>query len=335
MTRRIAITGATGFVGRHTLEALKADGWSPRILVRQPVDANAAPFAGVEQIAGDLFNHTALDRLVAGCDAVLHLAGTVKAARDGDYFSTNTQGTKNLAHAWQRSAPEARLVFVSSMAAREPGLSAYARSKAAAEQAVREVGADKDWRILRPSAVYGPGDKETLTIFKLADAPIQPMLNAPDARLCLVHVRDVAGAIAATLADPQPGTMREITDAEKDGYRWDDLVAAAARALGRASRPCRVPAPLLRALGGFGDGYARITGRPALLSSGKAREILHPDWSADPAFGIPPDIWQPGIRLAEGFSETIAWYRAKGWLKPALHNTMAGTQYRQARPDGQ
>lgn len=315
MTGLIAVTGATGFLGRHALEALKAAGWTPRILVRRTVDTNAEPFAGAQQVVGDLFDGAALGRLVADTDAVLHLAGVVKAARAHAYRVTNTEGTERLVRAWQENAPGARLVFASSMAAREPALSEYARSKADAEQCLRDLEDRVDWRIIRPCAVYGPGDRETLSVFRLADSAMQPMLNAADARVCLVHARDVAEAIVATLEDPQSQTVREVTDARVDGYRWDELVSAAAHALARTPKPYRVPTSVLQAIGGFGGLFTGVTGRPALLSPGKVREILHADWSSRIDLQVPSDIWKPQIRLEDGFDEAIGWYRKQGWLK--------------------
>ncbi len=323
MTRRIAITGATGFLGRHVLTALQADGWQPRVLVRKPMPGktgNEPDFLNdmekIERITGDLDDREALERLVKGVDAVLHMAGVVKAATAQAFLSVNALGTERLAKAWRQEAPAARFVLVSSMAAREPKLSDYAFSKAEAEKRLRARAGDGDWRIVRPAAIYGPGDRETLTIFKMADAAFQPMLNAAGARVCLVHARDVAGAIVATLNDPEPHSVREIIDARSDGYRWDELALAAARALGRAPRPYRVPASLLRITGYLGALFSALSGRAAMISPGKVREILHPDWSSSDNAEKPIPLWKPQITLNDGFCETVAWYREAGWLKP-------------------
>ena len=272
----------------------------------------------VEVVQGSLSDPSALRDLVEGADAILHLAGAIKGRNRNDFMRVNAEGTAALAAAWRAAAPEARFIHLSSMAAREPGLSHYAASKYAAEQRLRAIGAKigtgADWCILRPAVVYGPGDRETLRIFRAASAPVQPMLNGSDARLTLIHVTDLVRAMAALLAAGQPSGCHEVTDARHDGYSWDELARAAASALGRVARPLHVPNSVIRALGLVGDAAA-LGGMAGMLTSQKAREILHRDWRSDKASQPPADQWQPEITLDQGFAEAVAWYRAAGWLR--------------------
>ncbi len=322
--RLVAVTGITGFIGGHLAGELIRRGWRLRVLVRQMPRFPGPRFpepglqglAGppVEVVQGSLSDPQALGVLVDGADAIVHLAGAIRGRNRHDFMVANAEGTAALGAAWRAHAPEARFLHLSSMAAREPGLSHYAASKHAAEERLRAVGAAADWRILRPAAVYGPGDRETLRIFRAASAPVQPMLNGGDARLTLIHVTDLVRAIAALLAAGRAWGCHEVTDARHDGYSWDELARAAAAALGRTARPLPVPASVIRALGLVGDAAA-LGGMAGMLTSQKAREILHRDWRSDPASQPPASQWRPEVTLEQGFAEAVAWYRAAGWLR--------------------
>lgn len=309
--RIAAITGITGFIGGHLAAHLATRGWRVRALARSMPRAPTG--RRVELIPGSLAESQALQSLVSGADVIVHLAGAIKGRTRDDFMRANAGGTAALAAAWRTHAPEARFLLISSMAARAPELSHYAASKRAAEARLEDAGGD--WSILRPAAVYGAGDRETLRIFRAAGAaPWQPMLNGPAARLTLVHVDDLVRAAAATLVAGAPGAVHEVTDARHAGYSWEELVRAAAAALGRIPRPVRVPRPAVRMLGGVGSVAAALGGGAGMLTAQKAREILHPDWSSDPARQMPPVLWRPEIGLEQGFARAVAWYRAAGWL---------------------
>jgi len=309
--RLAALTGVTGFIGGHLAVELIRRGWRVRVLARSPARLPALP---VEAIEGGLADADALAGLVRGADAVFHLAGAIKRLDRAAFMRANAEGTAALATAWRRYAPEARFLHLSSMAAREPGLSHYALSKNAADEQLRAIGGDAGWCILRPAAVYGSGDRESLRIFRTAAGPVQPMLNEPEARLTVVHVSDVVRALLAPLeAGAEPG-CHEVTDARHQGYSWAEITAAAAAALGRPHRPVRVPAPVIRGLGLVGDAAA-LGGIVGMLTSQKAREILHLDWGSDPAAQLPSALWRPEIDLDEGFAEAVSWYRGAGWLR--------------------
>lgn len=314
MSRIAALTGATGFVGRHVAEALAARGWRLRLLARRDPQLDFGPVPA-EVVPGALSDRGALATLVAGADAVIHVAGAIKARDRAGFMAVNRDGTTALAAAVRSEAPAARVVLVSSLAARAPALSDYAASKAAGEAALAEAGIAA--AVLRPGAVYGPGDRETLALFRAAAWPVQPLLGAPDARVALIHARDLAEAtVAAVEADGS--ALWELSDARAEGWTWPEIAAAACAACGRPCRAVAAPAALLRAAGRAGDLVARLRIGPApMLTGGKVREILHPDWSADPARRPPPALWRPRVALRDGFAETAAWYRAAGWLRDA------------------
>ena len=319
MSRLAAITGGTGFIGPHVTSAFAAAGWRLRVLVRrQPPSACGSP----ETVPGSLADPGALAALVDGADAVVHLAGCIKARSRSVFMSVNRDGTAAFAKAWRAGAPEARFVLLSSIATREPGLSAYAASKAAGEVALAGV-ATGDALVLRPPAVYGPGDRQTLTLFRTANWPLQPVPNRPGARLALIHAGDLAAAVLAAAERTMPPGTWEVSDMRPKGYTWAEIFAAACAACGRQARPVRMPSGALHAAGFFGDLLA-LGGASPMLTSGKRREILHPDWSSRPDAQPPPGIWRPVRSLDDGFAETVSWYRSAGWLSPGAGSAPLG-----------
>jgi len=303
VTRLAAVTGASGFLGARVAAELAAQGWRLRLLARRAPRLRGLGAAPVEIVLGDLAEPDALAALVAGADAVAHVAGAVKARDRAGFMAVNAAGAAALAAAVaaarRRGAGPARLALVSSMAARAPGLSDYAASKAEGE--ARAAALCGDLVILRPAAIYGPDDPATAGLVRALGGPVQPVLNHAAARLCLIHVADAARAIAAALTHAPGGAIWELSDARVEGYAWAEIAATAAAAAGRAARPLRVPAAAIRLGGALGALATRVDGRARMLTPGKAREMLHADWASSPQRQPPRDLWRPSITLAQGF----------------------------------
>lgn len=309
----VAVTGATGFIGRRLIPALVLAGFAPRILTRR--DPAHADWAGlqIEVVPGSLEDAAALRSLVTGAVAVVHLAGLVKAANEARFMAANRDGTRALAQALRDHAAQAHLVHVSSLAAREPQLSVYARSKRAGEEAALEMLGDRV-SVLRPPAVYGPGDRETLVFFKAGTMPWVPVPGRASARTALIHVGDLAAALAALVTAPPSGAVHAIADACPLGYSWREIMEAAASAAGRpGARQIALSPAALRPAGLLGD-IARLMGHDSMLSSGKLRELLHEDWSVTAGELSQPPGWRPRYGLDEGFRDAVRWYRQRGWL---------------------
>lgn len=305
--RVVAVTGATGFLGRHLVRALARDGWTPRVLVRRDPIHPLWRDIEVEVVAGDLKTPGALDRLCRGAEVVIHLAGLIKAATLDDFNAVNRDGARAAAVA--AKAADARFILVSSLAAREPQLSNYAASKRAGEDAVLEVASEA--LIARPPAIYGPGDTETLALFELAaKSPLMPVLS-PDSRIAMIHVQDAAAKLADYCKTPASGVV-ELSDVRLDGYTWAEIMRAAGAAMGRDPSLARLPDAWLLAAGALADAWSSVTKTPLVFGSGKARELIHADWtlsSAPKAEGVPSVFG-----LIDGFQDTVDWYRAEGWL---------------------
>ena len=301
MKRLAALTGGTGFLGRHVIREFADQGWDVRILARSQPDLPELSDVEIELTLGDLSDMTALQTLANGADAFIHIAGVVKAKNLTDFMHANRDGAALAAKAWGQAASGGRFLLISSMAARAPELSHYAASKHAGEQAVAQALADKDWRILRPGAIYGRFDQESLKVLKLSNAPLQLMLNAPSARVAMVDARDAARAIVAAAQDKDIGAIHEISDARHDGYGWGELAGIAAKALEKRPRPVRLPSPVLKGIGGVGSMIAGVTGGVEMLTPGKVREILHRDWSVQAP--LPETLYKPQIPLERGLRE--------------------------------
>jgi nucleoside-diphosphate-sugar epimerase len=291
----VAITGATGFVGRRVLALANRP---VRALTRRP----QPPQPDVEWVIGDLHDGAALSRLCDGAAAVLHIAGVVNANAAG-FHAGNVTGTVNVLAA---AASVPRFVHVSSLAAREPGLSLYGASKAAGDAAVMARGGD--WVIVRPPGVYGPGDAEMRDLFAAARFGLGVAPGSRDARISLIHVDDLARALLALANDGPSGEILEIDDGAGaiGGYGHAGFARAIGAALGRRVAVLPVPGGLLRTLAA-----SRLI---AKLTPDRARYLGHPDWVARGGNARLAGRWQPQIGLAEGLTDTVRDYLARGWL---------------------
>lgn len=310
MTRPVAaVTGGTGFLGRHVVAALCAAGWQVRLLARRDPIHPLLAACTFELVPGDLGNEAALSRLVYGADVVVHAAALVKARGMADFMAVNRDGTARLAAIVARDAPAARFVLVSSQAARAPDVSVYARSKRAGEDAMQAALPGGDWVILRPCVVYGPWDLEGIATLRMASRRNVPVPAAPEPRIAMLHARDAASAVVALCRPGPSSVVYEMSDARVDGYGWREIVETASLPFGRTPRFRPLPDLVFLGAGLATDIWASITRTPAVFGRGKAREILVRDWSSDLALQPPAELWRPTIGLREGLTETVAWWR--------------------------
>lgn len=302
----IALTGATGFVGQAVLDEAERRGLIVRALTRRP----QASRTGVHWIAGDLTDEAALAELVSGCNAVVHVAGLTSAPDPAAFTGANVTGTAALIAA-AKAASVGRFVFVSSLSAREPALSAYGASKAAAEELVERSGLD--WTIVRPPGVYGPRDVDYFEMFRSAKLGILPL--PPRGASSIIHVDDLA-RLLLDLIDAPPALVRrrmfEPDDGREGGWSHKELAQAIGVAVGRN----RLFAPhlpkSLMLLGARIDGVLR--GPRARLTPDRVGYMAHPNWVARSAHAVSPHVWEARIAGPEGLALTAAWYREQGWL---------------------
>ena len=301
--RTLAITGGTGFVGRHLVDTALAQGHLVRALTRAP----RPPREGVHWIYGSLERPQALDQLVAGADAVIHVAGVVNASDREGFRLGNVAGTMAIVDA-TRLAGVRRLVHVSSLAAREPQLSDYGWSKARAETIV--AASALDWTIVRPPAIYGPGDREMLELFRAARRGLVPL--PPGGRISVIAATDLARLLLAVLPDiDTEAQVYEADDGRAGGWSHGEFAAAIGHAVGRRVRPQPVPAWAMHA-GAKIDAFLR--GPNAKLTADRVRYFLHPDWTIDPARRPPAHLWRAQLATLDGLAVAAESYREEGLL---------------------
>ncbi|MES2988318.1 MAG: NAD(P)H-binding protein [Pseudomonadota bacterium] len=298
----LAITGATGFVGKRTVELALAAGHTVRALTRR----SQQPRQGLVWVDGSLESVDSLARLASGADAVLHVAGVVNAPNHIGFIRGNVEGTERMLAAAESMGVQ-RFVMVSSLSAREPQLSNYGRSKERAESLVRKSALD--WTIVRPPAVYGPGDMDMLELFKLARRGLA--LLPPGGHMSAIHADDLARLLIA-LGETDPGRLiLEPDDGVAGGWTHEAFGRAVGDAVGKKVRAIALPRTVMN-IGAMLDGIFRRSG--ARLTKDRVSYMCHPDWVVDPAKQPPVALWTPQVETRLGLKATAEWYRANGLL---------------------
>jgi uncharacterized protein YbjT (DUF2867 family) len=307
----LAITGATGFVGQTLVRIALENDWDVRALTRsekKESPSTSSERAGIlSWVQGSLEQPASLVELVRGSDAVIHVAGVVNAADRAGFANGNIDGTRAVVEAAQ-SACVNRFIHVSSLSAREPAISNYGWSKAEAETVVKS--STVNWTVVRPPAIYGPGDKDMLDLFKMAQRGF--VLLPPAGRLSVIEVSDLARLLLA-FAD-KPETAHQFYDAD-DGRAggWSHIEFG--RAIGEAVGKRAVTLSMPRALVSLGATLDRLVrGNGAKLTADRAAYFCHPNWVIEDTTRVPAEIWVPAIETHAGLRATAAAYRAAGWL---------------------
>lgn len=337
---RVLVTGATGFIGAPLCRELLARGRAVAALVRPSSKVDRLREIGVELAPGDVTDPQSVRRAVAGRDLVFHVAGCLKALDAAAFDRVNREGTRNVVAACAEQSAPPRVLLVSSLAAVGPSpdgkplvehcparpISHYGRSKRAGEVAAAALADRVPITVVRPGAVFGPGDPATLEIFRpiarwgVHMVPVRPKLG-----VSMIHLDDL---IALILLAAERGAMirpESGADAACDaGYyfaacdeypMYDELGRMMAWALGRRRVAC-VPAPrrLVRAAGMFQELVGRVLGRPLSFNLDKAREATAGCWFCSPRKAAAELGFAPAAPLLDRLRQTAEWYRNAGWV---------------------
>ncbi len=319
---KVLVTGATGFVGLHVVQTLLSAGHEVHALVRKASAHQGLLRMGVQLVYGDLAGD--LSPLPA-VEAVIHLAGLIKARRSQEFFEVNEQGTRRLVEALSGNPP-GRFIYVSSIAARGPNVdgtslaakgpvSDYGMSKRAGERVALEGLKSASVVIVRPPIVYGPGDKETLTIFRLLKRGFFPVIGQGQMRTSFIHVHDLANSLMAAATGTESIVEPLYPDDGAAGHAVQNLIDCGAAIFSRRVRELRVPLVALKLLCGCSEYFAKILKRAPMLSRGKFLEMREPHWFCENTDlltfykNLPPSI-----ALQDGFASTAKWYAEQGWL---------------------
>jgi dihydroflavonol-4-reductase len=321
---RALVTGATGFVGSHLVEALQNSSVEVTALARSASKAADLAQREVRVVRGDLHDLAGLERAVRDQDIVYHVAGVVAARDESDFLRSNRDGTRNVLTAAEREG-KPRFVLVSSLAAAGPALrgaplsgtepprpvTAYGRSKLAAEQVVRS--SSLPWSIVRPPIVYGPRDREVLKVFRLARLGLAPVFGDGSQELSAVHAADLAQALLA-VTKVQTTIGGTYHACHPQVFTSADLGQAVGAAMGRSVIRLRVPQTVGRALLAVTETSARLTRQVTILTTDKANEFFQAAWTGDPSALTRDSGWRAQYDLSSGLADTYRWYRKAGWL---------------------
>jgi nucleoside-diphosphate-sugar epimerase len=311
MSDTIAITGATGFVGGALIRRLAATGRQIQALIR-PVSIHKRPAdIAAKWVDGDLDDMESLDRLVQDVDAVVHCAGTVRGATQAQFNRVNIDGVARLVHASTKRHPVPRFLMISSLAAREPQLSYYAASKRQGEEVLSQKSGKLSWTVFRPCAVYGPGDRELLPVFRWMEKGIAPILGSGNGRFSMLYVRDLAEAVVRWLDHSSCQARKfELHDGNPGGYSWQDVIETIKQLRAKPVVRLKIPVALAKALGAINLLAARAFGYAPMLTPGKVRELGHANWVCDNAALNSATGWSPQILLPEVLQQTLGWKKA-------------------------
>lgn len=336
---RCLITGASGFVGTNLARRLREQNWTVRCLVRETSRVEELEPLGVELVRGSLHDVASLAAACADVDVVFHLAGRVAALRAAEYEHDNVEGTRQVAEACGGQSRPPVLVMVSSLAAGGPGtpqaprresdveqpVSAYGRSKLAAERAMIAAAGRAPVSIVRPPMVFGQGDRASLQIFRgMKLLPVHPSPGLRRFPVSLVHVADLCDALVRVAIHGERVGVDAVNHAGSGAgiyyvaadrnITYGELGQLASAAAGWAVATLPLPTPIFWLAGSIGEVVGRIRGKPSILNFDKVREATAKGWVCSDEKIRRELGYQPAATLETRFAETVAWYREHGWL---------------------
>ncbi len=323
----VLVTGATGFLGSRLVDQLIERGMRVRALVRATSNTESLQARAVPIATASLHRGEGLADALADIDAVVHCAGGGLAPSTAALYADNVTTTRTLMSAIVRHRPDLkRLVLVSSISAHGPspnGLprpvsaprkptSEYGRCKARAEEVVLEEADKIPVTILRPPAIYGPGDRRMLPLFRAAKRGWVPLPSASRST-SLIHVDDCARALCGMVHVQHPsGRCYHVEDGTP--RPMDEFIKMVGGAVGNTPRILRVPGWVLRIVGTVSGVIARMRSGAIMLTPDKVNDLIQPHWVCDAAELRKDFGWSPHVSLNDGLLETAHWYRQEGWL---------------------
>ncbi|HGY92581.1 MAG TPA: NAD-dependent epimerase/dehydratase family protein [Planctomycetes bacterium] len=326
----VLVTGASGFIGRRLAAALAREGPAEvRLLLRRTSRREGLEGDPFRVVEGDLRSQASLEAAADGVDYVFHLAGLTRAKGLEEFLRVNAEGTELLARAVAAKAPGLRrFVHMSSLAAVGPARNGeplteeapcepvtwYGRSKLESEGALLRGLGDRPWTILRPPAVYGPGERDLFQFFKMVRGRVAPLLGFRRTRLSFVYGDDLVDA--ALRAAVAPATMgRRYFVCHPEIVTDLDFVHAVEGALSRRAWKPRLPLALGWALGAFSSFFMTpICKRPPLFTLQRMIDIAQPAWTCDGS-ALAADLGPIcPTDIVRGTALAAAWYRKEGWL---------------------
>jgi nucleoside-diphosphate-sugar epimerase len=324
----VAVTGGTGFIGSHTVEALLERGYRVRCFVR-PGRRNLGWLEGlpVETTSASLFDGKAVRKAIEGVDLVVHIAGVSRAKRRRDFFHGNVEPTRQLLKACKETATIRKFFYMSSLTATGPSpgeapvtedspcapITAYGESKLESETVCRRFENDFPVVILRPPAVYGPRDGDILHMFRWINLGLMPGMGPRHKTLTLIYVTELARAVLAVLENKTARGTYFVGDPTP--YRYSELVSISASLLGKKKTlHLPVPRPLMYAIAGATQAVSWMLPKPSVVNIDKVRDLVAEFWTCD-SRKIEREVgFRSTIGAKEGLERTLSWYKSHHWL---------------------
>lgn len=329
---KVLVTGANGFIGSRIVAELINKKYEVICLVRKTSNIELLSNRPVSYLYGSIDNKSALQEAFSSLENgfpgyVIHCAGVVKGRTKEDFFSVNADGTKNLVEAClPYRANIKRFVYLSSLAAAGPGtkadprreadttnaISYYGQSKFAGEEELKKFSAQIPITIVRPTAVYGPGDRGIYTFFKLINSGIMPIAGNMDMEISVIFVEDLVKAVLFTMENKDTaGETVFISDGTV--YTVKEILLEIKKALHKKTVPLIVPDFLLYFIAVVSENISGLFGKSTFLNRQKCLEISQQGWvcSIDKLINLG---FKPEYDLKSGIQETVRWYRNNGWL---------------------
>lgn len=324
---KILLTGGTGFVGSHLVEKAQKNGDEVYVLVRKSSDTTHLKSLGIRCLEAGMTDTVALENVLTQLtkegiklDAVVHCAALTKANDWATFEKVNVTATENFIQLLQKYQPDLpRFIFISSLAAAGPTelgneisashknpITNYGKSKAAAELVVKKSGIP--YTIIRPTAVYGPREKEIFTLFQIINRGFFPLIGSNLQALTFVYVKDLVSIILKAVELPAAQKAYFVTDGNV--YNKADLGEYIKKYLNKSSVRFTIPLGVVRGLAFVSQTFSKS----APLNLEKYKELKASSWNCNVKDTFTDFDYKPAYNLDEGVKETVAWYRAENWL---------------------
>lgn len=320
--KKLAITGANGFVGSNLAIKLSAD-YDVVCLVRSNSDLQLLPEnANIVKI--DYDDLDAISAVLNDCDVLIHGAALTRARDWRTFKKINIDLTQNLL---RLSGDLQQFIFISSQAAAGPAasreapvleedvchpVSMYGKSKLQAEMIIRQQAAIP-WTIIRPVSVFGPGDRDFLYYFKLVSRHFAPLIGFKEKIFNFIYIDELIELIAKTVLNPKAANETFFA-ANSNTYSMDQFIRAIEAAVSKKSLHLPIPLFLLYPAALAAEFFSRISGKPPLINRQKIKEFRQNNWIVDTQKASSLLAFETTQDLTAPLQQTYKWYLEKGWL---------------------
>jgi nucleoside-diphosphate-sugar epimerase len=328
MKDKVLITGASGFLGYHLVQSAVEAGMEVFAAVRKNSNIDHLSQFPLKYLFLNYEDPEQMSRLIAEnkIDFIVHSAGVTKAIRQQDYDQVNAAYTINLAKAAENAGGICKkIVFISSLAAVGPlndvqqklteqslphPVTAYGRSKLLAENELAKISIPTT--ILRPTAIYGPRDKDIFIMLKTINNGMDPFIGKIFQQLSFVHAKDVATAAVNSLLLKNAVGIYHITDGNcYNRYEFSDISKTI---LQRKAFRFHIPLPLVKSLAFLMEKANSWLNKPSVINREKLQELAAINWICDISKANKELNFTPQFNLKSGLEDTIGWYKKNKWL---------------------